>query len=93
MIKGDLGKPIKLMHPVSDMFDVVDLKFRIVVPAHMKQNTSAAGVKKYIVDTAAHMIACEIVAQGLGEVETEHDLMKMEDIIYSTIKVLKRRNK
>ena len=93
MIKGDLGKPIKLMHPVSDVMDVVDLKFRIVIPTHMKHNTSAAGVKKYIVETAARMIANEIIAEGLGEVETEHDLMRCEDIIYSTIKVLKRRKK
>ena len=93
MIKGDLGKPIKLMTPASEKFDVVDLKFRIVVPDHMKHNTSAIGIKKYIVDTAAHMMAMEIIAQNLGEVETEHDLMRNEDIIYSTIKVLKRRDK
>lgn len=86
-----IPKHIKTYQTVSDTYDVMDLKFRIVVPDHMKHNTSAAGIKKYIVDTAAHMIAMEIVACGLGEVETDRDLMRCEDIIYSTIKVLKRR--
>lgn len=86
--KGTLGATV---HHTHDKFDVVDLKFRIVVPQHMKENTTAIGVKKYIVDTAAHMIAQEIIAANLGEVETEHDIMRNEDIIYSTIKVLKRR--